>query len=153
MAGVIAIIAFFGGIFLCGAAAFGWFFLKALRDLKAAVELQVKATHELLGEGSFTRISKALSTLVGSMPDMMSGMNILASAMRAVVKAGGGEEEEAGGMRQPSGTRPPADGESAFYPGVTDQEAAVNEVAAEAARQRIAFTPEEAARAHTDEAT
>ena len=152
MAGVYAIIAFFGGIFLCGAAAFGWFVLKALRDLKAAVELQVKATHELLGEGSFTRISKALSTLAGSMPDMMNGMNILASAMRAVVKAGGGEDEATGGVRS-RGPVPPTDENSGFYHGVTDQEAAVNEVAAEAQRQNLVLTPEQLAMMHTDEAT
>jgi len=155
MTGVYAIVAFFGGIFLCGAAAFCWFILKTIKELKASVDLQVKATQELLGEGSFTRISKSLSSLSGAMPDMLGGIKEFADVMRLVFKANRGEEpsDSGVGVRQPHGSQPPVDHDSAFYPGKTDLQAALDEVQQEAARQRLPFTPEEAARAHTDEAT
>jgi hypothetical protein len=151
MIGVYAIVAFFGGIFLCAVAAFGWYMMAMIKRLTAAVDLQVKSTQELLGEGSFTRISKSLAAISGSMPEMMQGMGILARAMCAVVKAGGGEDEEAGGVRQVAGPHPPSNDESAFYPGFTDKEAAVNEVTAEAHRQKLVISPEELARMHTDD--
>lgn len=134
------------GMMICVCGFFAWYMLKMIKDLKQAVDLQVKATHELLGEGSFTRISKSLSALSGSMPDILGGIKEFAGVMRMVFKA---NEEE-----QPAKARPVTGAEdSAFYPGKTDVQAAIDEVAAEAHRQRIPFSAEEAARAHTDEAT
>lgn len=71
---VAAMVFLFLGMMLCAAGFFAWYMLRMIRELKASVDLQVKATHELLGEGSFTRISKSLSALNGSMPDILSGM-------------------------------------------------------------------------------
>jgi len=141
---IYAIVAFFCGIFLCGAAAFGWYLLTMIKRLTAAVDLQVKSTQELLGEGSFTRISKALTSMNNAMPDMLAGMKEFAGVMRLVFKAN--EETEAPAKRVA------ADEGSAFYPH-NDQQAAINEVAAEAARQRIIIPAEDLARMHTDEAT
>jgi hypothetical protein len=141
---IYAIVAFFLGIFFCAAAAFGWYLLTIIKRLTAMVELQVKATNELLGEGSFTRISKSLSALNNAMPDMLGGIKEFASVMRLVFKA---NEETDNPKRVP-----PVDPGSGFYTH-SDQQAAINEVDAEARRQKIIIPPEELAKFHTDEAT
>ncbi|MGC1686723.1 MAG: hypothetical protein WA734_13945 [Candidatus Acidiferrales bacterium] len=145
MAGIYAIVAFFGGIFICGVAAFCWYILTVLRELKASIDLQAKTTQELLGEGSFTRISKALTTLNGAVPDILHGITEFAGVMRMVFEA----NQE---------TKPPAknavieDSGSGFY-AHSDQGAAINEVAEEARRQKIFIPPEDLVKMHTDEAT
>jgi hypothetical protein len=142
---VAAMVFLFLGIMLCAAGFFGWYMLKMIKELKGAVELQVKSTNELLGEGSFTRISKALTTLNGSVPDILKGITEFAGVMRMVFEA----NQEA---------KPPAKGAtiedsgSGFY-AHNDQQAAINEVAEEARRQRIIIPQEDFAKMHTDEAT
>ena len=143
------------GIALCVAGFFCWYMLKMIRELKASVDIMAGATHELIGEGSFTRISKSLSALSGAMPDMLSGIKEFANVMRLVFKSQTAPDEETGAA--PAGIRggpprPRDDGQSAFF-GYSEQQAAINEVQAEAARQKIVFTHDEAARSHTDEAT
>lgn len=147
---VTAMIFLFLGMMICVAGFFAYYMLRMIRELKQAVDLQVKATHELLGEGSFTRISKSLSALSGSMPDIIGGIKEFASVMRMVFKANQPPEDEGGlGVRQ-RGSQPPSDGDSAFYPGVTDRDAAINEVAVEARRQRLVITDEQKAGMYTD---
>jgi hypothetical protein len=144
------IVTFFAGMLLVIFGFFCWYMLTMIKKLTAAVDLQVKATHELLGEGSFTRISKSLAALNSAMPDIVGGMTEFSKTMKLVFRAAQ-EPEEA--TRVPGKNFPPSDLNSGFYHGVTDQEAAVQEVQAEAERQKLYIRPEDLAQMHTDEAT
>jgi hypothetical protein len=145
-------ICLFAGVLLCGLGIFCAYMLTMIKRLTAAVDLQVKATQELLGEGSFTRISKSLSALNGAMPDILGGIKEFAGVMRMVFKANNPEDEGGLGVRQPRPTQPPADEGSAFIP-YSEAGAAINEVTEEARRQKLVISDEQLAGMVTDEST
>jgi hypothetical protein len=142
---VTAVVFILVGATVCITGVAMWYMLRMIRELRAAVDKLTTATNELLGEGSFTRISKSLQSLAGDFPDMLGGIREFSNVMKLVFRS---TETQTAEKVAPRGSE-----ESGFYPGKTDQQAAVQEAANEAKAQNLVLTEEELARMHTDEAT
>jgi hypothetical protein len=143
---VTAVVFILVGATICISGVAMWYMLKMIRELRAAVDKLTTATNELLGEGSFTRISKSLQVLAGNIPEILGGLREFTRVMSLVFRSTETEATSRSAV-------PFQDNESAFFPGKTDAEAAVQEETNRAREQKLILSDEQLSQMHTDEAT
>lgn len=138
---IAALVFLFIGIAIAILGAFGWYMLKMIRELKASVDTQVRAMNELLGEGSFSRISKGLTNLTSNMPEILAGLKEFSRVMKVFARTAMNPEE----LNKVAGE----EGDSKVY-GYDEAEAASREVADAAKKDRLELSPEELKHYRTD---
>lgn len=141
---IAALVFLFIGIAVAIMAAFGWYMLKMIRELKAAVEAQVRSAHELLGDGSIPRLSKGLTSLTSNMPEILAGLKEFSRVMKVFARNAMDPEKVAEVQAEEKG--------SEFY-GYSEATAASNEVTEAAKKDRLELTREELSHMRTDEDT
>lgn len=139
---VAAVVFLLVGIVVCIFGVYLYIMFKMIRDLKKSVDTLTMATHELIGEGSFARISKSLTALSSQMPDMLGGLKEFSRVM-SLFFANAFDREKVAAVT-------PAGNDGEFYPH-DEIRAAEREVAAEAKRHNISLTPADMAAMRTDE--
>ena len=137
------------GTGICGILAGFYLTLQAVRSMKQSVDELAKVARELLAEGSFTQIARSLQFFRNNAPEYFAGLQEFLRLMSMVSKAMF-NQEAIGETKAPAKPQPVSTGESGFYPGVTDQEAAEHEAAREAGRHGITLSEEQLATYRTE---
>lgn len=138
---IAALVFLFIGIAIAILAAFGWYMLKMIRDLKAAVDSLARVTNELLGDGSFSRISKGLTNLTSNMPEILAGLKEFSRVMKVFARTAMNPEKLNEVAEE--------EGESKVY-GYSEVAAASQELADAAKKDRLELTPEQLKHYRTD---
>jgi hypothetical protein len=141
---VAALVFLFLGIGIAILGAFGWYMLKMIKELKTAVDSQVRATAELLGEGSFSRISKGLTSLTSNMPEILAGLKEFSRVMRIFAKTAMDPDKVAEMESE--------ENQSAVY-GYSEATAASNEITEAAKKDKLVLTEEQLKHMRTDSDT
>lgn len=123
---------------------FLWYMLKVIREVKTAVEGLTTVSHELLGEGSFARMSKSATVISSSLPELLSGFKEFSRVMSIFHKTA----FEPGKVAEVA--TPEAD--SAFYP-YSEERAAEVESRAKIGKDNLILTEEQLRHMRTETGT
>lgn len=138
---VAALVFMLFGIALCILAFFCWTMLQQIKALKATVEGLTKTANEVLGEGSFSRISKSMMVISTSLPELMIGMREFTRVMGIFSKNAFNEEVAAPAISTGK--------ESGFFPH-SEEHAQELETRAEAKSHNINLSAEDFAGMRTE---
>lgn len=139
---VAALVFMLFGIAICIMGFFFWTMLQQIKSLKATVDGLTKTANEVLGEGSFSRISKSMMIISTSLPELMIGMREFTRVMSIFSKNAFNPDVVPTAVTAP-------EKESGFYPH-SEERAAEFETRTEAKAHNINLTAEQLAGMRTD---
>lgn len=137
-----ALLCLFLGIGVAISAFAFWYLLKTIKTMTAAVQELTGMGSDLLGQGSFKKISSAMITIAEHLPEMLGAFGEFSKVMKVFHKAAFVEPEPVAGAG--------VDETSKFYP-YSEAEAAENERTARSKRETLILTKEQKAGMRTDE--
>lgn len=138
------LLALFLGIGVAALCFYLWYMTQRFKAIEASLNQLTTVSAELLGEGSFARISKGLTSLTSNMPEILAGLKEFSRVMRVFAKAALDPEEVK--------KLDPEAGQSGIY-GYNEAVAASNEVAESAKKNILELSKEDLSHMRTDEDT
>jgi hypothetical protein len=132
-------------ILFFGTAIVFWYLILQMRKLQAAADRAVKAVEEVVAEGSMIRVSRSLTVISGSLPEMLQTFHNLAGVIKTFSSLMIAPEKPE--KRSPE----VGAGESGFYE-YSEAKAAEFEAITNANKEKLTLTDEQLATFRTEPA-